>query len=184
MLCAATTKVVLQGSGDADTTPRAPRREAWPALIDSLSLANANGDRSAGIRAGEEIRVRALVEAGERFEKLSLRLELRDDSDELLFAPPGIHLTPDDSQLEPGEAVHIEATIENKLRPGRYTVTCTAWGPGRTGRSGCRTRVPSTSPWRPVRAGAAERCSWITRCAWSAEERARHGHINPEGRWQ
>ena len=161
-------EVLFHGSGEADAEP-ARRREGLPVLIDSVAVADANGDHSSAIRAGEEIRIRALVEAGERIDKLRLRLELRDESEELLFAPRAIHLTPDRGRLEPGEAVLVEATIENKLAPGRYTVTCAAWGPGKD--RPVRVSEPRTIDFTvaPGVARTAVRCCWITRSASSIE---------------
>jgi hypothetical protein len=136
-------EVLAQGPPSRDSRPT---DQGARARIEEIWLEGADGDVGATVEADEAIHVHTVVEAAERIEGARLRLELRDADRTLLFAARPYTLARDSGVLEAGERIHVEATIENKLAPGRYTVICSAWA-REEGRS-TRIARPSTTDFK------------------------------------
>jgi hypothetical protein len=53
-----------------------------------------------------------------------LRLEIRTERGAKVFAPSDTSVPVDVREFEPGQRMRAHATIENRLAPGRYTLSC------------------------------------------------------------
>ena len=99
-------------------------------LVDSW-LENADGDRVTNIEVDEPLRLRAVFEASQELVKPLFNFLVTDADGVNVF---GFNRTLDedgerdeDVRLAAGQRVRIEATIENRLLPGRYSLGCWVW---------------------------------------------------------
>jgi hypothetical protein len=64
-----------------------------------------------------------MIETKEEIENASFRLEVRNQNRARIFSPMGTDLNGGE-RLPAGERLHVEATIENRLTPDVYYLSC------------------------------------------------------------
>ena len=64
-----------------------------------------------------------MIETKEEIENASFRLEIRNQNRARIFSPMGTDLDGGE-RLPAGERLHVEATIENRLTPDVYYLSC------------------------------------------------------------
>jgi len=114
-------RISIGGDKEIDLVPDLLARvsEAW--------LENEGGERIENVEVGEPIRVRAIIEARVDMDKPSFGLQFSNADGVEVFGLSGkVAEDAEDETLRAGEQARISATIENPLRPGRYTVVCWA----------------------------------------------------------
>ncbi len=94
-----------------------------PVEIVDLWIGDLQGDTSPIVEPSESIRLHAVVETKEEIENPSFRLEVRNQNRARIFSPPANDLNGGE-RLPAGERLHVEATIENRLTPGVYFLSC------------------------------------------------------------
>jgi ABC-2 type transport system ATP-binding protein len=94
--------------------------ETPPVRIDELWLEDEAGRRRVSVDPGEEVELHALIEAESALSGASVRVELRNEHWSLVFAAEGDDL----GAVPEGERLRLDATIENKLPPGTYSLVC------------------------------------------------------------
>jgi ABC-2 type transport system ATP-binding protein len=91
--------------------------EAW--------LENARGERIDNVEVGEPIRLHALIEARRDLDRPTFAVHVNNEDGVQVF---GLKRELDEESgpelLSSGNTAHISASLENPLRPGRYTVVC------------------------------------------------------------
>lgn len=103
-------------------TGGAPLKTPDDAMIADVWIGAANGERTPVVPASEPIRIHAVIEAEEAIEDPCFRFEIRNENRARIFSPPSSPLNGD--RLDAGQRVQVEATIENKLTPGTYILSC------------------------------------------------------------
>jgi ABC-type polysaccharide/polyol phosphate transport system ATPase subunit len=99
-----------------------PQQPATQASIADLWVSDANGERTPVVPGSDPIRIHAVIEAESAVEDPYFRFEIRNQNRARIFSPPSTRLNGD--RLEAGKRVRVEATIENKLTPGTYILSC------------------------------------------------------------
>jgi ABC-type polysaccharide/polyol phosphate transport system ATPase subunit/glycosyltransferase involved in cell wall biosynthesis len=95
----------------------------YPVEIVDLWIGDLQGDTSPIVEPSESIRLHAVIETKEEIENASFRLEVRNQNRARIFSPPGSDLNGGE-RLPAGERLHVEATIENRLTPDVYFLSC------------------------------------------------------------
>jgi ABC-type polysaccharide/polyol phosphate transport system ATPase subunit len=108
--------------------------ERIKASITELAFIGPDGRKRTSVGAGEALEIVAAVKVERKIVRPTLKVELRNERGARIFAPPPIELTDTaDGEFGPNERLNVRATIENKLAPGRYVLSCAL---ARTGRKG------------------------------------------------
>jgi ABC-type polysaccharide/polyol phosphate transport system ATPase subunit/glycosyltransferase involved in cell wall biosynthesis len=94
-----------------------------PVEIADLWIGTLQGDTSPVVPPSEPIRLHAVIETKEEVENASFRLEIRNENRARIFSPPGTRLNGGE-RISAGERLHIEVTIENRLTPDLYFLSC------------------------------------------------------------
>jgi len=94
----------------------------YPARIADLWIGDLQGDPSPIVEPSEEVRLHAVIEASDDIDDACFRFEIRNQNRARIFSPPSTDLA--GGKLGAGERIHVEATIENRLTPDTYTVSC------------------------------------------------------------
>jgi ABC-type polysaccharide/polyol phosphate transport system ATPase subunit len=94
-----------------------------PVEIADLWIGDLQGDTSPIVEPSESIRLHAVIETKEEIENASFGLEVRNQNRARIFSPRGTDLNGGE-RLPAGERLHVEATIENRLTPGVYHLSC------------------------------------------------------------
>jgi hypothetical protein len=100
---------------------RAPRDRV---RIADLWIGETSGARSVAVGEDEPIDLHVVADVEMRIRSAGLRLELRNERGARIFTPADSDSL-DGADFKPGERVHAQATIENRLPPGRYRLICT-----------------------------------------------------------
>jgi ABC-type polysaccharide/polyol phosphate transport system ATPase subunit/glycosyltransferase involved in cell wall biosynthesis len=94
----------------------------YPARIADLWIGDLHGDPSPIVEPSEEIRLHAVIESSDDIEDACFRFEIRNQNRARIFSPQSTDLA--GSKLAAGDRIHVEATIENRLTPDSYIVSC------------------------------------------------------------
>jgi ABC-type polysaccharide/polyol phosphate transport system ATPase subunit len=94
-----------------------------PVEIADLWIGALQGDTSPIVPPSEPIRLHAVIETKEEVENASFRLEIRNQNRARIFSPPGTRLNGGE-RIAAGERLHVEVTIENRLTPDLYFLSC------------------------------------------------------------
>jgi ABC-type polysaccharide/polyol phosphate transport system ATPase subunit/glycosyltransferase involved in cell wall biosynthesis len=94
----------------------------YPATIADLWIGDLQGDPSPIVEPSEEIRLHAVIEASDDIEDACFRFEIRNQNRARIFSPQSTDLA--GGRLAAGDRIHVEATIENRLTPDSYIVSC------------------------------------------------------------
>jgi ABC-type polysaccharide/polyol phosphate transport system ATPase subunit len=94
-----------------------------PVTIADLWIGDLQGDTSPIVEQSDEIRLHAVIEAEEDIERPSFRFEIRNRNRARIFSPRPVDLN-SGQKLAAGQRLHIEATIENRLTPDVYFLSC------------------------------------------------------------
>jgi ABC-2 type transport system ATP-binding protein len=94
-----------------------------PVEIADLWIGDLQGDTSPIVEPSESIHLHAVIETKEEIENASFRLEVRNQNRARIFSPGGTDLNGGE-RLPAGERLHVEATIENRLTPDVYYLSC------------------------------------------------------------
>jgi hypothetical protein len=70
------------------------------------------------------LEIDATVNVERPIRAVGLRLEIRTERGAKVFAPSDTSAPVDVREFEPGQRMRAHATIENRLAPGRYTLSC------------------------------------------------------------
>jgi len=114
-------RISIGGDREVDIVPDLLARvsEAW--------LENGRGERIENVEVGEPIRLRADLEARVDMDSPTFGLQFSNADGVQVFGLTGkIAEGAEDEVLRAGHKARISATVENPLRPGRYTVVCWA----------------------------------------------------------
>jgi ABC-type polysaccharide/polyol phosphate transport system ATPase subunit/glycosyltransferase involved in cell wall biosynthesis len=95
----------------------------YPAEIVDLWIGDLQGDTSPIVEPSGSIHLHAMIETKEEIENASFRLEVRNQNRARIFSPMGTDLNGGE-RLPAGERLHVEATIENRLTPDVYYLSC------------------------------------------------------------
>ena len=107
------------------------------------------------IPAGEPLEVEVLAEVDQPLRVGGLRLAVRTEHEARVFVPPDPAPDPEARLFEPGETAHFTATIENRLTPGRYLLSCgVLHTDGTTCEAGSPTRTVAFEVGGPTHGGA------------------------------
>jgi ABC-2 type transport system ATP-binding protein len=106
--------------------------ERLKAEISDLVFLDASGRKQSSIAGGGQLEILATIDVTRKIVRPTLRMELRNERGARIFAPAPIELT-SGGEFAHGEQLKVRATIENKLAPGRYVLSCAV---SRTGRGG------------------------------------------------
>jgi len=98
--------------------------EGGPARIVDLWLEDAGGARVQGVRQRDALSIHPVVEATHELHDPRFRFEIRNYERGRIFASAGEQLGARHRRLIAGEYLHVNAEVDNKLAPGRYTITC------------------------------------------------------------
>jgi ABC-2 type transport system ATP-binding protein len=96
-----------------------------PAEIHDLRLEDDAGRRRQAVDGGERLDLHAGIEVRAPLERAWVKVELHNEQGMALFAT-GTPWIDDGARIEAGERLAFRATIENRLVPGSYSLTCTA----------------------------------------------------------
>jgi len=94
-----------------------------PAEIADLWIGDLQGDTSPIVERSDEIRLHAVIETKEPIENATFRFEIRNQNRARIFSPPATDLY-GGARIPAGERIHLEATIENRLTPDVYILSC------------------------------------------------------------
>jgi ABC-2 type transport system ATP-binding protein len=113
------------GGGEiwAKEAPGAERGRLPGEIID-LRLEDESGRRRQAIESDEQLDLHAGIELRAPVERAWVKVELQNEQGTVLFAS-GTPWIDDGRRLAAGERLRFRATIENRLVPGSYSVTCT-----------------------------------------------------------
>ncbi len=95
-----------------------------PADVTRLELADAEGRSGSEIDVQETFEIDAEVVLREPLERAWVHVEIENSGGTRVFGA-GTPWIEDGARLEAGERLRVSATIENRLGPGEYTLTCT-----------------------------------------------------------
>jgi ABC-type polysaccharide/polyol phosphate transport system ATPase subunit/glycosyltransferase involved in cell wall biosynthesis len=95
----------------------------FPARIADLWIGDLQGDPTPIVDPSEDIRLHAVIETQEEIEDASFRFEIRNENRARIFSPPSTDLN-GGGKVAAGERLHLEATIENRLTPDVYILSC------------------------------------------------------------
>jgi energy-coupling factor transporter ATP-binding protein EcfA2 len=115
-------ELAVSGALTREQRAGAARRPKFATIAD-LWLGELQGDPSPVVDAGDEIRLHAVVETTRDIDDPHFRFEIRNENRARIFSPESAPLA-DGSTLNAGERIHVQATIENKLSPGTYILSC------------------------------------------------------------
>jgi ABC-2 type transport system ATP-binding protein len=87
-------------------------------------LIDSRGRQVSSTSPGRPLRLDISVAASEPLESPMLVLRISDPAGASIFEPSPIDLSEYGEQLARGERIGVGATVENKLRPGRYIAGC------------------------------------------------------------
>jgi ABC-type polysaccharide/polyol phosphate transport system ATPase subunit len=116
-------ELAVAGSLTRDQRVGAARRPRFATIAD-LWLGELQGDPSPIVEANDDIRLHAVIESTRDVEDPCFRFEIRNQNRARIFSPESTPLNSDGTSLAAGERVHVQATIENKLSPGTYILSC------------------------------------------------------------
>jgi ABC-2 type transport system ATP-binding protein len=124
-------KVIGNNRGPADKTTSSAGRGETPTVpleadLKELRVERKEGDGPA-LDQGEEIQLQASAVARQEIRQPGLRIQIRDEDNIVIFRPLSHEIIGADS-ISPGQAIPVEAVIENRLAPGRYSVICVLTG--------------------------------------------------------
>jgi len=114
-------RISIGGEKEVELVPELLARvsEAW--------LENERGERIENVEVGEPIRLRATIEARVDMAGPAFGLQFSNADGVQIFGLSGsLAEDAEDEVLRAGHQARISATVENPLRPGRYTVVCWA----------------------------------------------------------
>jgi ABC-type polysaccharide/polyol phosphate transport system ATPase subunit len=96
------------------------------ARISQLRLAHTNGHvpDAQVVDAGAPIEIEVMVDVIGKLRAAGLRFELRGEHGARIFAPPDEAVTVEPVDCSPGDSILATASVENRLSPGRYLVSC------------------------------------------------------------
>jgi ABC-type polysaccharide/polyol phosphate transport system ATPase subunit len=120
-------EISLEHRGSDVAGPHTATAPGQARIVD-LWLEDEDQNRATSVLSGEDIRLRASIEASSAIEEPGLRLEIRNKANAKIFAPPTLEFAHGRPSLAPRERLMVEAGIENKLAPGPYTVICSVCG--------------------------------------------------------
>jgi ABC-type polysaccharide/polyol phosphate transport system ATPase subunit len=97
----------------------------YPAELVELWLGGADSDHPVPVvdEDADQLTLHAVFDIEDSVVDPGLRFDIRNENDTRIFAPDSTPLT-EGGTLTPGRRIHVEATIENKLMPGSYTLNC------------------------------------------------------------
>jgi ABC-type polysaccharide/polyol phosphate transport system ATPase subunit len=133
-------ELLLEGAAPEAATASGTAVRDYPLEITSVWLEDGEGGTVRSVSADDDLAVGLATEVRKRVGGLDLRLEIRDATGARIFAPPYIPIHRPDESLVPGSHLDLFMKIENRLAPGRYTVTCSLWD-----RSGATDQVVSSA---------------------------------------
>jgi ABC-2 type transport system ATP-binding protein len=93
------------------------------ARISDSWIVDASGERTGEVSEGSPIRLRATIGVERSFEEAGFEFEIVSNDGRVVFASDRTELTPGGT-VGAGQRLEVEATVENRLPAGRYTVKC------------------------------------------------------------
>jgi ABC-type polysaccharide/polyol phosphate transport system ATPase subunit/glycosyltransferase involved in cell wall biosynthesis len=94
----------------------------YPARIADLWIGDLQGDTSPIVEPSDDIRLHAVIEADEDIDDACFRFEIRNRNRARIFSPASTDLN--GGRLAAGDRVHLQATVENRLTPDTYILSC------------------------------------------------------------
>ena len=96
----------------------------YPVNLADIWIGDLQGDTTPIVsEPRNRLHLHAVIETKEEIENASFRLEIRNQNRARIFSPPGTDLNGGE-RLPAGERLHVEATIENRLTPDVYYLSC------------------------------------------------------------
>ena len=96
---------------------------SFPAEIVDLWIGGLQGDTSPIVEASDEIKIHVVMETRAEVDAPCFRFEIRNRNRARIFSPPSDDLNAGE-RIPPGERIHLEASVENRLTPGTYILSC------------------------------------------------------------
>lgn len=93
------------------------------ARISDSWIVDASGERTGEISQGSPINLRATIGVERSFEEAGFQFEIVSSDGRVVFASDRAVLAPGGT-VSAGQRLEVEATVENRLPAGRYTVKC------------------------------------------------------------
>jgi ABC-type polysaccharide/polyol phosphate transport system ATPase subunit len=99
-----------------------PERRS-PTRITAMRLVTADGQPTDRLSVGGTMHIEVSIKASAPIETPRLAIGINSETGLPIFSPPLLDLEPQAERLGQGDEVHVGIRIENKLAPGRYSIT-------------------------------------------------------------